>query len=291
MGRLGAVVGRGRAGRRSADRYRVGLERGRAGAGALPRGGAVPPRRGAALGAGHRAPAVVGHAAFVVGTDGALWWATATLGWTSLGRAPAGHRRRPGRGVMGRRPHRRVRPRRRQPAMADLDHLRRLRMALAGPSRSASRRHPGVVAHRHQLGTGPPRRVRAGHRRAVLSAVLGHDRLERCLAGPGRSAGGRLRRPPPAAASWGPDRVDLFARGTDNRLWQSYWTGPAWTGWIQPPGTETGDAGIRAGGQPMGGTARIQLSVFVRGSDGHLYQTTWGDGAWAGWVGVGAPSD
>ena len=34
----------------------------------------------------------------------------------------------------------------------------------------------------------------------------------------------------PGAVAWGPDRLDVFVRGTDNQLWQMAYAGGTWTG-------------------------------------------------------------
>ncbi|HEX4609483.1 MAG TPA: hypothetical protein VH092_14895, partial [Urbifossiella sp.] len=33
---------------------------------------------------------------------------------------------------------------------------------------------------------------------------------------------------PPVAVSWGPNRLDLFARGTDGAVWHKWWDGQNW---------------------------------------------------------------
>jgi len=35
----------------------------------------------------------------------------------------------------------------------------------------------------------------------------------------------------PSCVSWGPNRIDCFARGTDNAMWHRWWDGSAWGGW------------------------------------------------------------
>src|SRR6202043_3152845 len=88
----------------------------------------------------------------------------------------------------------------------------------------------------------------------------------------------------PAAATWGQGRMDLFVRGIDNRLWQTFYSGTGWSGWFAPPGTEEGRLGSAPSASPWGIGLPGQgnkLTVFTRGTDGHLYQTTW-DGGWAG---------
>src|SRR2546430_9755981 len=34
-----------------------------------------------------------------------------------------------------------------------------------------------------------------------------------------------------AVSSWGPDRTDVFIRGTDEALWQKTWDGRTWSKW------------------------------------------------------------
>jgi hypothetical protein len=81
--------------------------------------------------------------------------------------------------------------------------------------------------------------------------------------------------------------------GNDNRLWQSFWTGTTWTGWFQPAGTQSGVLASAPSASPWGAglfDPRSRLSVFVRGTDGHVYETTW-DAGWSSWAAIGAPWD
>ena len=34
-----------------------------------------------------------------------------------------------------------------------------------------------------------------------------------------------------SASSWGPDRLDVFARGRDGRTWHRWWDGSHWVEW------------------------------------------------------------
>ncbi len=43
------------------------------------------------------------------------------------------------------------------------------------------------------------------------------------------SLGGTIVAPPEAVA-WGPNRLDVFAVGTDHALWHRWWDGAAWGG-------------------------------------------------------------
>ena len=37
----------------------------------------------------------------------------------------------------------------------------------------------------------------------------------------------------PAASSWGADRLDVFAAGTDGLTWHRWWDGTRWVEWEQ----------------------------------------------------------
>ncbi len=69
--------------------------------------------------------------------------------------------------------------------------------------------------------------------------------------------------------------------------------GPGWTGWFQPPGTQAGVLASAPSPSPWGAgllDGRPRLTVYVRGTTGHVYQTTW-DTSWSPWTPIGAPQD
>ena len=81
------------------------------------------------------------------------------------------------------------------------------------------------------------------------------------------------------AASWGATRIDLFGVGVDGNLWQSYTDdGTNWHGW-QPLGHYPGGAAL-IGTPSAASWGSLTLSVFVRGSDGALYQDYWTPAGW-----------
>jgi hypothetical protein len=91
----------------------------------------------------------------------------------------------------------------------------------------------------------------------------------------------------PAAVSWAPGRLDVFARAPDNRLWQTFSTdgGASWSGWIKT----FGDDGVLASAPEVSTRGEGRLDLFVRGTDNLVYQRFY-DGDWnAGWIGHGAP--
>lgn len=77
----------------------------------------------------------------------------------------------------------------------------------------------------------------------------------------------------PDAASWSANRLDVFVRGTDNRLWYRSWTGTTWTAWQTP-----GGAGFVSDPSAVSwGPGRID--VFARSESNRLIHK-WFEGVW-----------
>ena len=92
----------------------------------------------------------------------------------------------------------------------------------------------------------------------------------------------------PAIVAWAAGRLDVFVRGGDGRLWQTYrpTVGSFFSPWIKP----VGDDGILASGPEVSSRGPGQLDVFVVGTDGSVYQRVY-NGAWNfGWIGLGKPA-
>ncbi|HMD81521.1 MAG TPA: hypothetical protein VKE92_09465, partial [Anaerolineales bacterium] len=90
----------------------------------------------------------------------------------------------------------------------------------------------------------------------------------------------------PAAASWGENRIDIFALGTDSQVWQYVWDNQ-WFGWYPQGG---GD--VELGGQPEDAPAVStwsvnQLDLFVRRSDHNLVYKLWDGSTWSDWLTLG----
>jgi len=74
-----------------------------------------------------------------------------------------------------------------------------------------------------------------------------------------------------AVVSWGPNRLDIFALGTDNSMFQKTWNGE----WLPSP----------KGWQPIGGTFASppavvswgpnRLDIFALGTDNSMFLKTW----------------
>ncbi len=84
----------------------------------------------------------------------------------------------------------------------------------------------------------------------------------------------------PDASSWGASRTDMFARGTDNGLWQDTWNGSAWSGWSSLGGVLTSDPGAVSSGPN-------RIDVFVRGADNGLWHRWWDGKGWSSWQPLG----
>ncbi|HWJ66757.1 MAG TPA: hypothetical protein VNT31_08775 [Nocardioides sp.] len=82
----------------------------------------------------------------------------------------------------------------------------------------------------------------------------------------------------PAAASWGPGRLDVFARGTDTALWHRWYDG-SWHNWESL-------GGILTSAPAVSSWSSGRLDVFVRGTDRALWHK-WFDNGWHDWESLG----
>jgi hypothetical protein len=86
------------------------------------------------------------------------------------------------------------------------------------------------------------------------------------------------------------ERLDLFARGTDDKLWWKFWNGSVWSEWARP----VGQAGTLASSPE---TTRFTdgsgdfIALFVRGTDGGLYGIDFRPSGAGNWVRLGGPND
>jgi hypothetical protein len=93
----------------------------------------------------------------------------------------------------------------------------------------------------------------------------------------------------PTIASWAPGRLDVFVRGGDDKLWQSFSTdgGSTWSAWLQPVGVD----GTLASSPDVSSRGPNRLDVFVLGTDGAIYQRFWDGTQWNGaWLNQGVPA-
>jgi hypothetical protein len=88
---------------------------------------------------------------------------------------------------------------------------------------------------------------------------------------------------PPAACSWGPDRMDVFARGPDSDMLHKRWDGRVWSP-FESLGMPT-TSGPEPRCIPFTGAVTAcswganRVDVFARALDGNLHHAWW-DGSW-----------
>lgn len=81
-------------------------------------------------------------------------------------------------------------------------------------------------------------------------------------------------------ASWGANRLDVFARGADQSLMHRYYDGTSWSAWESL-------GGILAGRPGAVSVASGQIDVFVRGTDNQLWHRPYAGGSWLAWESLG----
>ncbi len=85
----------------------------------------------------------------------------------------------------------------------------------------------------------------------------------------------------PAVAAWGPGRLDVFVRGTDDALYHQWYAG-TWSGWEYlgaPAGGLGADPAVVSWSQG-------RLDVFATDHNGQLVHRFY-DNGWSGWEGLG----
>src|SRR4030095_1165284 len=78
----------------------------------------------------------------------------------------------------------------------------------------------------------------------------------------------------PSAVSWGANRIDVFVRGTDNRLYTKSFDGSSWNNYSKMGEEEISSAPAAC----SWGANRID--VFVRGTDNRLYTKSFDGSSW-----------
>ena len=82
----------------------------------------------------------------------------------------------------------------------------------------------------------------------------------------------------PAVSSWSANRLDVFARGTDNALWHKWWA-PGWSGWESLGGVLTSAPAAES-------HTSNRIDVVARGTNNALYLKRWAPG-WTSWSSLG----
>jgi hypothetical protein len=83
----------------------------------------------------------------------------------------------------------------------------------------------------------------------------------------------------PAAVSWGPGRIDVFARGGGSDLAHKVFANGRWYPWVSLGNEITASPAVVS-------TGPQQLSVYVRASDGTVHHR-WYGATWFGWENLG----
>jgi hypothetical protein len=84
----------------------------------------------------------------------------------------------------------------------------------------------------------------------------------------------------PSSVAWGPNRLDVFARGTDGALWNTSWDGGGWGGWDSRGGSLSTAAAAAS-------RAPNRIEVFALGGDSGLLRQFWDGARWSGWAPLG----
>lgn len=85
---------------------------------------------------------------------------------------------------------------------------------------------------------------------------------------------------PPVVTAWAPDRLDIFAEGTDSALWHRWWDGANWGGWESLGGVLMSPPSVVSWGPD-------RLDVFALGTDSALWHRWWDGANWGGWESLG----
>jgi C1A family cysteine protease len=83
----------------------------------------------------------------------------------------------------------------------------------------------------------------------------------------------------PSAVSWGPNRIDVVARGTDSAVWHRWWDGSVWRGWESL-------GGIIQGAPAICSLTTGRLDIFAVGTNHHMFHR-WFQGGWSNWEDLG----
>lgn len=84
----------------------------------------------------------------------------------------------------------------------------------------------------------------------------------------------------PAVASWQPNRLDVFVRGTDNAMYHKWWDGRSWSNYENLGGVLTSAPAAVSWGAN-------RVDTFVRGTDNALYHKYWNGSRWSDWENLG----
>lgn len=84
----------------------------------------------------------------------------------------------------------------------------------------------------------------------------------------------------PGVSSWGPNRLDVFTRGTDNAMYHKWWNGSKWSNFENLGGVLTSAPAAVSWGPN-------RIDTFVRGTDNAMYHKWWNGSKWSEWENLG----
>ena len=84
----------------------------------------------------------------------------------------------------------------------------------------------------------------------------------------------------PQAVSWGANRLDIFALGTDQAVWHRWWDGANWGCWESLGGVLTSPPSVVSWGAN-------RLDIFALGEDHAMWHKWWNGNSWGGWESLG----
>ena len=84
----------------------------------------------------------------------------------------------------------------------------------------------------------------------------------------------------PNCVSWGANRIDCLARGTDRAMWHRWWNGSTWGGWESLGGIILEQPSCVSWGAN-------RIDCFARGTDRAMWHRWWNGSAWGGWESLG----
>ncbi len=84
----------------------------------------------------------------------------------------------------------------------------------------------------------------------------------------------------PNCVSWGDNRIDCFARGTNRAMYHRWWNGSAWGGWENLGGVILEEPNCVS-------WSASRIDCFARGTDAAMYHRWWNGSAWGGWENLG----
>jgi hypothetical protein len=127
--------------------------------------------------------------------------------------------------------------------------------------------------------------MRASIARMILLASLAVFVLTSCDSGFAQQWGGwedlgGVITAPPACVSWSANRIDCFARGTDNAMYHRWWDGTQWGGWEDLGGIITTPPACTSWGPN-------RIDCFAAGTDNAMYHRWWDGSQWGGWEDLG----